>query len=682
MAANYITIGSRFTPFSYDELVRPLQEATQAHQAVQEAYDTYAENTGLIGAELDPTLDADIINNIYNPYNETLESAAMTLASQGLTPSARKSLSELRRRFGREITPIKLASDARKTARENWDKLSAADRSLMTNANPYYLGLTSYMNGKSPKTAYVSGNELYARGKEITQAMSQVMRNIPSSESTALQNQYWRIIQQKGFTSKEMNDFINGVIEDFPELNRQMNAILDASGIYDNDFSDQDIARAKQYIKDGMIAGMSGDTKVDYLQNRAWGLKENPDDAPNLSDLYAPPKIPWGQSIAKGRKNRQVSKIVEMGNSGSLKTINYNGEDIAVPDNLYVQIYYQNNPEEREEYLRERQEYEDSLMTPEIRERIDSERAAGERAGTVVTSYTADQIARQVEAAYPSLMRPGQIRRKIKRFKKDHDKWSEEYSLSPDPGINLTLGSNFESMDMNEENFGYAVKFDPTQVNKWKEMINNNGGRLYEYDRTTGAIGKMRDINEPATVKSIVPNQNGEKIVTLEEDDSKSYLFDGDSDERYRTNSFRAIKEALLYFKKNDSNSKVTTDGRFIHIPGTGNYEDIEEVDAQSVDPSWIGSNIAESDEEMNSLIESGTLKPIEIDSLVQGYVATVKSDGVVYRIVTSPSGVILSILDSFTASRGATPYQANLLSRMIGQGQETSIMESTRKVE
>ena len=286
MAANYITIGSRFTPFSYDELVRPLQEATQAHQAVQEAYDTYAENTGLIGAELDPTLDADIINNIYNPYNETLESAAMTLATQGLTPSARKSLSELRRRFGREITPIKLASDARKSARENWDRLSAADRSLMTNANPYYLGLTRYMNGRSPKTAYVSGNELYARGKEITQAMSQVMRNIPSNESMALQNQYWRIMQQKGFTSKEMNDFINGVIEDFPELNRQMNAILDASGIYDNDFSDQDIARAKQYIKDGMLAGMSGDTKVDYLQNRAWGI-EAPEDPP-VDSLYPP----------------------------------------------------------------------------------------------------------------------------------------------------------------------------------------------------------------------------------------------------------------------------------------------------------------------------------------------------------------------------------------------------------
>lgn len=288
MAATYLTVGSRFRPYSFEEYVQPLNMYKEEYQRQEDLYNTYAETAGLIGADLNPTLDKDILDNTYNPYMEALNAGADILATEGLTPGGRKQLQELRRRFGREITPIKMASEARAKARENWDKMLAQDKTLMTNANPYYQGISAYMNGASPDTTYVSGNELYSRGQALSKAMSNVLRDVPSEEALVLQDQYWRIVQTKGFNSEEMLGFLNGVIDAAPELSNQVNRILQSSGIFNEGFTPADWKRAKQYIIEGMASGMSGDTKVDYMQNQnfmsdyeKWKKAHSDDPKPN-----------------------------------------------------------------------------------------------------------------------------------------------------------------------------------------------------------------------------------------------------------------------------------------------------------------------------------------------------------------------------------------------------------------
>lgn len=272
MAANYITIGSKFQPFSFAEMIQPLQIYGQEYQRQEDLYNNYAETAGLIGSDLSEAYDADIIDNIYNPYMKDLNAAASALSEKGLSPESRKNLQELRRRFGREITPIKMASEARAKARDNWDKMLASDKSLMTNANPYYLGVSSYMNGKSPETAYVSGNELYQRGKNLSEAFSKTMRSVPSDRRSVLQGQYWEIAKQFGANSEEMNQFMQGVIESIPALGEQVDDIMNASGIYQDGFTSQDRDKAYQYIVEGMKAGLSGTTDVQYLSNKEWDL--------------------------------------------------------------------------------------------------------------------------------------------------------------------------------------------------------------------------------------------------------------------------------------------------------------------------------------------------------------------------------------------------------------------------
>ena len=292
MAAAYTTIGSKFQPYTLAEMLVPYQAYKQEFDKREELYNTYAENAGLIGSQLDDTLDKDLIDTVYNPYMQELNRAASELSSKGLSPENRKNLQNLRRRFGSDIAPIKVASEARAEARKNWDKLSSQDRTLMTNANPYYQAVSSYMNGKSPETYYVSGNELYGRGKALAEAFSKTLREVPNGEALAntLGGQYYRITRQYGPDSKQMQDFMNDVADSIPELRSQVEDILSNTDINKEGFTDTDRNKARQYIIEGMKAGLSGNTEVQYIQNRNWDLiqadiRRNQDKVPTIPKL-------------------------------------------------------------------------------------------------------------------------------------------------------------------------------------------------------------------------------------------------------------------------------------------------------------------------------------------------------------------------------------------------------------
>jgi hypothetical protein len=285
MATAYTTIGSKFQPYTLAEMLVPYQAYKQEFDKREELYNTYAENAGLIGSQLDDTLDKDLIDTVYNPYMQELNRAASELSSKGLSPENRKNLQNLRRRFGSDIAPIKVATEARAEARKNWDKLSSQDKTLMTNANPYYQAVSSYMNGKSPETYYVSGNELYGRGKALAEAFSKTLREVPNGEELAntLGGQYYRITRQYGPDSKQMQDFMNDVADSIPELRSQVEDILSNTDISKEGFTDADRNKARQYIIEGMKAGLSGNTEVQYLENKnfidpykRWQMRDTP----------------------------------------------------------------------------------------------------------------------------------------------------------------------------------------------------------------------------------------------------------------------------------------------------------------------------------------------------------------------------------------------------------------------
>lgn len=111
--ANYnIVAESSFTPFTFEELLKPAMMATEAHLQQQEAYDALASEAALWGVKANQQTDKNTYNQ-YKQYADNLQRQADLLASQGLTPQSRTALSQMKKDFATQITPIQKAYEAR-----------------------------------------------------------------------------------------------------------------------------------------------------------------------------------------------------------------------------------------------------------------------------------------------------------------------------------------------------------------------------------------------------------------------------------------------------------------------------------------------------------------------------------------------------------------------------------------
>ena len=77
---------------------------------------------GDVGGKLDATNDKELVN-IYNSFQSDLDKVSTDLYNNGLNPSTRKKLAELKGRYSKEINPINDAYKAWAADREYGKKL-------------------------------------------------------------------------------------------------------------------------------------------------------------------------------------------------------------------------------------------------------------------------------------------------------------------------------------------------------------------------------------------------------------------------------------------------------------------------------------------------------------------------------------------------------------------------------
>ena len=266
MAQAYITTGSQFTPYTFDELLKPFLLYKEELDKQTKDFEDYGTNAEAIGAFLDSNLDSDIYST-YTNYMDALSSAASDLSKQGLTPESREKLSALKRSFNRDMLPIKAGIEARDKARQQWNELSAKDRTLMTSFNPNTASVSAFMNGKTPESINVSGNDLMQRAYNIAQVVSK--NNIQDPEfMKVMGGQYYQIKQEYGLDSPEMNAFIRDNVVGVPEIDAMIQEVLSSSNVDKLSAEDQD--RAIKYALEGAFNGMQRNISYNYQTNRQW----------------------------------------------------------------------------------------------------------------------------------------------------------------------------------------------------------------------------------------------------------------------------------------------------------------------------------------------------------------------------------------------------------------------------
>lgn len=582
MATAYTTIGSKFQPYTLAEMLVPYQTYKQEFDKREELYNTYAENAGLIGSQLDDTLDRDLMDTVYNPYMQELNSAASTLSSKGLSSENRKTLQNLRRRFGSDIAPIKVATEARAEARKNWDKLSSQDKTLMTNANPYYQAVSSYMNGKSPETYYVSGNELYSRGKALAEAFSRTLRDVPEGEALAntLGGQYYRITKQYGPDSKQMQDFMNDVADSIPELRSQIKDILNNTDIGKQGFTQEDRNKAEQYIIEGMKAGLSGNTEVQYLQNRNWDLiqadrRRKPEEVPTV------PKLPTFISNmgheGSGDKFSDIDKFIQ---TLTLK----DGKSLSNPELDALLAEYQKDLDTVSKIQSKYGTYIETLSTPtgslgtSGMDALSKSIAASTSKSKYFikngkTTYLGD-LSKEEQAAFTkarSNISNGSNRTRMQKIQNELNSLVERYSYIPGNNIlqSIQLGVALEKAQATKEKSGIIPRVTPTeQKNSIDAILNGVSSSLGSgKSQTKGLIdletGKFVSKSE---VDNLIHDNNttegrlriiatdSEPVVIHDKDTGKSYAPYGSISE---IDSYRNRYTATNNYLKDYSNSET-----------------------------------------------------------------------------------------------------------------------------
>lgn len=585
MATAYTTIGSKFQPYTLAEMLVPYQMYKREFDKREELYNTYAENAGLIGSQLDDTLDKDLMDTVYNPYMQELNSAAATLSSKGLSSENRKTLQNLRRRFGSDIAPIKVATEARAEARKNWDKLSSQDRTLMTNANPYYQAVSNYMNGKSPETYYVSGNELYGRGKALAEAFSRTLRDVPEGEALAntLGGQYYRITKQYGPDSKQMQDFMNNVADSIPELRSQIEDILNNTDIGKQGFTQGDRNKAEQYIIEGMKAGLSGKTDVQYLQNRNWDLiqadrrrKQEETPVPKLSTFMS--------NMGHEGNGDELSDLDKFAQTLSLR----NGKTLSNPELDALLAEYQKDLETVRDIEKKYGKYTETSLTPtgSLGTPGMNTIAKSIAASTSTSKYfTKDgkktdlrDLSKEEQAAFTkarSNISNGSNRTRMQEIQNELDSLAERYSYIPGDNIlqSIQLGVALEKAQATREKSGIIPRVTPTeQKNSIDAILNGVSSSLGSgksqtkglMDLETGKFISKSDveklINDNKTEGRLrIIATDSEPVVIHDKDTGKSYAPNGSISE---IDDYRNRYTATNNYLKDYSNSETGISNR------------------------------------------------------------------------------------------------------------------------
>ena len=322
MAQAYITTGSQFTPYTFDELLKPFLLYKEELDKQTKDFEDYNTNAEAIGAFLDSNLDSDIYST-YTNYMDALNSAATDLSKQGLTPESKEKLSALKRSFNKDMLPIKAGIEARDKARQQWNELSAKDRTLMTSFNPNTASVSAFMNGKTPESINVSGNDLMQRAYNIAQVVSK--NNIQDPEfMKVMGGQYYQIKQEYGLDSPEMDAFIRDNVVGVPEIDAMIQEVLSSSNVDKLSAEDQD--RAIKYALEGAFNGMQRNISYNYQTNRQWdfdkqlalkasGDPEDPDKKPDFMSNTLSYNTKTSRDI---RKEKEYLNTLQQTTNGTL----------------------------------------------------------------------------------------------------------------------------------------------------------------------------------------------------------------------------------------------------------------------------------------------------------------------------------------------------------------------------
>lgn len=259
--------GAKFRPFSYSEMLAPLQQATTAQMQIEDAYGELGTKADVFERMANEQTDPQAYA-MYKQYSNDLVAQAESLAKQGLTPASRQGLIDMKRRYSSEVVPIEQAYKRRQELIDEQRKLQAQDSTLLFDRPASTLSLDELISNPALSPQSYSGALLSKQVGTASQSLAKEVRENPRKWRTILGNQYYETIMQKGFRPEEIMQAVQNNPEASPILQGIVEDAVGSSGI--KNWNDENILnRAYDYARQGLWNAV-GETEYQTISNKAY----------------------------------------------------------------------------------------------------------------------------------------------------------------------------------------------------------------------------------------------------------------------------------------------------------------------------------------------------------------------------------------------------------------------------
>ena len=352
MANTYITSTSRFKPYTFAEMLQPVQIYTEASNAVETELSNLDILANDVVGKLNPNDPEDAktletYKSFKNKMNNTLES----FYKNGLTPESKKALASLKSQYSKDINPINTAYERRV---KDLDLIRQ-----MKLSNPYIViegigqSTSAYMNGNTPEPVVVDLNKASEAAKNASAGLSkQFIEQIGLQGAEGYIGSYLMHGMKKGIDSTMVADFtayIDAIKKgqnkelQTPQglaLSKMFEQIRTANN-YEN-LSESAQNKLDASIVQGLVSGAAADVDIKYMEDDYWNielakaklkaLRDNGNGGGTDLDLRT------DATLYKGA-NFDVSQIADLMGEQFKNPIEYNGTKIYDPIQAYNIIH-------------------------------------------------------------------------------------------------------------------------------------------------------------------------------------------------------------------------------------------------------------------------------------------------------------------------------------------------------
>lgn len=262
---NYsLVANSTFQPFTYQELMMPVERQNQYFEKLAEEYDKMSSQADVLEAMGSSDLDKNSgTYNRYKAYSDNLRKERDNLYANGLNMDSRQRLSDLRRMYNTEIVPIQNAWQKREQEAQMQMKarMDAAARGIdiRFSRDAANSSLDTYL--QNPNQGFQVIN-----GQQITNEVANQFKGLASQVQSDGKGNYflkgkplnpieYSIITQKGMDWNHFQDFINNPNDSrFANLRGIIENTLNAHGI--RNFDENTYRDMFNYGAQGVAAGV------------------------------------------------------------------------------------------------------------------------------------------------------------------------------------------------------------------------------------------------------------------------------------------------------------------------------------------------------------------------------------------------------------------------------------------